>query len=128
MQQLTHEIPKQLHITPTTPSYPLYLRQPYLNIKQAFQTVLSEEYRRKGYAADHPGVAPNARALSRITTGKLVGKDGQERLKGLGFYSTITGMLEKLELGAFEGRQHCGLDVSLKTALCRYSTGRQLTE
>jgi hypothetical protein len=25
---------------------------------------------------------------------------------------TITGMLEKLGLGEFEGRQHCGLDVS----------------
>lgn len=108
------QVAKQLHITPCEPAYPLFLRQPYLNIKQAFQTVLSEEHRRAAYAASHPDVKPNARAMSRITTGKLVGKDGQDRIKGLGFYSTITGMLDKLNLGGFEGRQHCGLDVSCR--------------
>lgn len=64
------------------------------------------------YAAKHPNDPPNERSLSRITTAKIVGKPTQERFKGLGFYQTITGMIGRLGLGEFEGRQHCGLDVS----------------
>ncbi|RSH93373.1 hypothetical protein EHS25_007729 [Saitozyma podzolica] len=104
-------IPKQLHISPLSPPrYPRYFLGPYLNIKQAVQTVLSEEYRRAEYARTHPDNPPNQRALSRIGTGRYLSRAEREGGKGPRFYGTIPQMLEMLQLGEFEGRRHSGLD------------------
>lgn len=115
----TLQIPKQLHISPLSPPrYPRYFLGPYLNIKQAVQTVLSEEYRRAEYARTHPDNPPNKRAPSRIGTGRYLSRAEREGGKGPKFYGTIPQMLEMLQLGEFEGRRHSGLDVSgLKLAL-----------
>ncbi|WWC92713.1 uncharacterized protein L201_007672 [Kwoniella dendrophila CBS 6074] len=107
-------IPKQLHITPPSP-FPTYFHGPYLNLKFAVQSVLSELDRRSSYAAGRPHEPPNKRALSVITTsklGKLDRKNGKSKDygKGKGFYFNIPGMLEILGLGDFQGRQHSGLD------------------
>ncbi|WWD04520.1 hypothetical protein V865_002590 [Kwoniella europaea PYCC6329] len=107
-------VPKQLHITPPDP-FPNYFHGPYLNIKFAVQSVLSELHRRSSYAAEHPNDPPNKRALSVITTskvGQLEKKNGKAKDygKGKGFYFNIPGMLEVMGLGGFEGRQHSGLD------------------
>lgn len=111
------QIPKQLHITPPkapTPAYPLYFLGPYLNIKQAVQTYLNEKWKREQYLLSHPDSPPSPRALSRITTSKVLGKNDRERERTTGpnFHLTITGQVEKLGLGEFEGQQHSGIHVS----------------
>ncbi|WWC65753.1 uncharacterized protein I303_108375 [Kwoniella dejecticola CBS 10117] len=104
---------KQLHITPPKP-FPMYFHGPYLNLKFAVQSVLSELHRRSSYAAEHPNDLSNKRALSVITTSKVqrINKKGTTQHFGRGreFYFNIPGMLEILGLGGFEGRQHSGLD------------------
>ncbi len=45
--------------------------------------------------------------VSRMTTGDKKGK------KSPGFYGTIEGQLKLLGLGAFQGRAHSGIDVSV---------------
>ncbi|WRT69622.1 uncharacterized protein IL334_006611 [Kwoniella shivajii] len=107
-------VSKQLHITPPSP-FPTYFHGPYLNVKFAVQSVLSELHRRTAYASEHPGDEPNERALSVITTskiGKIEKKTGKSKDygKSKGFYFNISGMVEALGLGEFEGRQHSGLD------------------
>ncbi|WVQ95998.1 hypothetical protein IAU59_003098 [Kwoniella sp. CBS 9459] len=106
-------VPKQLHITPITP-HPSYLHGPYLNLKFAVQAVLSEEHRRHSYASERPNRPPNRRALSAITTQRLPKgektKSGKVKDVGKSFYFNIPGMVEALNLGEFEGRQHSGLD------------------
>ncbi|WWD20246.1 hypothetical protein CI109_104722 [Kwoniella shandongensis] len=106
-------VPKQLHITPPSP-FPNYFHGPYLNIKQAVQSVLSEIYRRQAYATEHPNDAPNERALSAISTAKVSNlvKDKERKIKEAGphYYFNIPGMCHALGLGEFEGRQHSGLD------------------
>ncbi|OCF34283.1 hypothetical protein I316_03796 [Kwoniella heveanensis BCC8398] len=106
-------VPKQLHITPPSP-HPSYFHGPYLNLKFAVQAVLSEEHRRHSYAAERPKNPPNGRALSAITTQRLPKgektKSGKVKDVGKSFYFNIPGMVEALNLGGFEGRQHSGLD------------------
>ena len=108
------KVPKQLHITPPIPSrYPAYFLAPYLNLKQAVQTVLGETWRRQQYAKAHSNDPPNVRAMSRITTAKHAKrKDRDEKAKAPDFHFTISGQVEALGLGGFIGRQHSGLDVS----------------
>ncbi|KAK4688728.1 hypothetical protein P7C73_g1379, partial [Tremellales sp. Uapishka_1] len=109
---VTDGIPKQLHITPTSPPrYPLYLLGPYLNIKQATQSVLSEIYRREQYQINIPN-EPHS-PLGRITTSKLPTrrfKDDPPKLSTPQYYFTIAGQVEAFGLGDFDGRQHSGLD------------------
>ncbi|WVR08125.1 hypothetical protein IAU60_005171 [Kwoniella sp. DSM 27419] len=106
-------VPKQLHITPTNP-HPAYFHGPYLNLKFAVQAVLSESYRRDSYAASHSTDPPNVQALSPITTQKTrpvdKTKGGKAKDVTRSFYFNIPGMVEALNLGEFEGRQHSGLD------------------
>ncbi|AGV14410.1 hypothetical protein, variant [Cryptococcus neoformans var. grubii H99] len=66
-------VPKQLHITPPNP-FPNYFHGPYLNIKHAVQSVMSEINRRRVYAAAHPDNAANERATQPITTSRRAGK------------------------------------------------------
>ncbi len=92
-------VPKQLHITPTSPPrYPKYFLGRYLNIKEAVRTVRSEEERRK--TLPHPDP-------SRITTARRAGRKGGAKPP-----LTITDQLAALGLSAFVGRQHSGIDVS----------------
>lgn len=85
-------IPKQLHMTPTDPPYPPYLLGRYLNLKNAVATYLAD--RDSG---------------RRVTTGRVhrtpKDKEGPRSLN-------IPAMLDVLELGSFNGRQHSGIDVS----------------
>ncbi|ORY34829.1 ribonuclease H-like domain-containing protein [Naematelia encephala] len=108
-------VPKQLHITPLTSSpYPPYFLGPYLNLKAAVHAVLSEQWRRKQYALEHPNAPPNSRALSRITTASTLNRkqrDESSKRSGKSFWLGITGMVEALGLGDFEGRAHSGIDV-----------------
>jgi inhibitor of KinA sporulation pathway (predicted exonuclease) len=90
-------VPKQLHITPTSPPrYPKYFLGRYLNIKEAVRTVRSEEERRK--TLPHPDP-------SRITTARRAGRKGGAKPP-----LTITDQLAALGLSAFVGRQHSGID------------------
>lgn len=109
---LSDFVPKQLHITPPSPlRYPVYFTAPYLNIKQAVQTVLSETWHREQDATKHSNEASSARASARITTASLHRrKPKSDKLKGPDFYLTIAGQVEALKLGEFKGRQHSGLD------------------
>ncbi|KAK8849620.1 hypothetical protein IAR55_004955 [Kwoniella newhampshirensis] len=106
-------VPKQLHITPPSP-FPNYFHGPYLNVKQAVQTVLSEIYRRQAYASQHPTNPPNKLALSAISTerSKSLPRDKERKIREAGphYYFNIPGMCHALGLGDFEGRQHSGLD------------------
>ncbi|ADV22457.1 conserved hypothetical protein [Cryptococcus gattii WM276] len=70
---VTDGVPKQLHITPPNP-FPNYFHGPYLNIKHAVQSVMSEIKRRRVYAAAHPDNAANERATQPITTSRRAGK------------------------------------------------------
>lgn len=87
---------------------------PYLNIKAAVQTYLTEKWKREQYLLVHPHCPPSPRAQSRITTSKIVGKGDRDRERSTGpnFHLTITGQVEKLGLGEFKGQQHSGIDVS----------------
>jgi hypothetical protein len=49
--------------------------------------------------------------MSRIDTGRVISKVERENGKGPKFYGNITGMVDMLGLGEFEGRQHSGIDV-----------------
>nr|ODN91141.1 hypothetical protein L203_01343 [Cryptococcus depauperatus CBS 7841] len=130
-------IPKQLHITPTNP-LPNYFHGPYLNVKRAVQSVMSEINARRVYAAAHPDNAANEWATQPISTSRKQGRwkpdnraarHGQKSpqlspditvspdspevpvvKKKVNYYQNITGMCEALGLGDFEGRQHSGLD------------------
>ena len=109
------QVAKQLHITPPfppSPAYPLYFLGPYLNIKQATQTYLSETWKREQYLLKHPNEPPNQRAQSRIATSKIVSKHDRENVNIPNFWFTITGQVEALGLGEFVGQQHSGIDVS----------------
>lgn len=93
-------LPKQLHITPLSPvRYPEYFTGPYLNIKSAVRSVLAEEARRVDLGPELGARCP------RITTGRKGPKQDGGML-------TISGQVEALGLGKFDGRQHSGIDVS----------------
>ncbi|KAL1406442.1 hypothetical protein Q8F55_008141 [Vanrija albida] len=95
-------IPKQLHITPTSPPrYPAYLLGPYLNIKAGVHAVLSEAARRE---AEGP---VGRHTLPRLTTAM---RRPPQAAGGPNFYLTIPGQLAALGLGVFAGRQHSGID------------------
>ncbi len=114
------QIPKQLHITPLPPPfhrnrYPPYLLLPYINVKEAVHHVLSEEWydreeciaRRLRSQTNLIRKQKSTAVVSRMTTGDKKGK------KSPGFYGTIEGQLKLLGLGAFQGRAHSGIDVSV---------------
>lgn len=121
------QIPKQLHITPTDPPNPPYFFAPYLNIKQATNTVLSTLHSRRPLhvepeptasisPSETPARTETEDELSEelwppITTAKKVERYARSS-KSPNYFLTITGQLEALGLGEFEGRQHSGIAVS----------------
>jgi len=102
----------------------LYFLGPYLNIKQATQTYLSETWKREQYLLKHPNDPPNQRAQSRIATSKIVSKHDRENVNIPNFWFTITGQVEALGLGEFVGQQHSGIDVSQERHRHRKLTNR----
>ena len=106
------QIPKQLHITPLPDGPPAFFFSPYLNIKYAVQSVLSETWLRQTYAKSKPGQPPPY-DRGMITTGKQVGKKYRESSwRGPNYFLPIPGQLRAFGLGEFEGREHSGIDVS----------------
>lgn len=91
---LSDFIAKQLFITPLPAHrvpYPPYLRAPILNIKHGVRDVLEDAVK-----PSHGQLHTRKRRRGRA-----------QPPKGL----TLKDQLEKLGLGAFEGRQHSGIDV-----------------
>ncbi|KAL7425065.1 NAPDH-dependent diflavin reductase [Cryptotrichosporon argae] len=125
-------IPKQLHITPTSPPrYPAYLLAPYLNIKTAVQSYLTETHKRsQGYPDESPSKLSSARSspagkkrpkdkiVGRLTTGHVTSRTTKDRFKAMGidYYLNIKGMLKALEIGEFEGHLHSGIDDATNVA------------
>jgi hypothetical protein len=75
-----------------------------MNIKQATQTVLAEIWRREKL--------PDRSKEGRITTARLIRREIRDRSDAPNFYYPIAGQVKAFGLGAFEGRQHSGIDVS----------------
>ncbi|ORX37795.1 hypothetical protein BD324DRAFT_623342 [Kockovaella imperatae] len=103
-------IPKQLHISPPSSGHPLYFSAPYLNIKQATQTVLTELFLRDEYSRTHPGFTDHNAKRGVITTAQRISHKTKARWTGPDYYFTIPGQLEAFGLGTFDGRQHSGID------------------
>ncbi|WOO83957.1 3'-5' exonuclease eri1 [Vanrija pseudolonga] len=97
-------IPKQLHITPTTPAYPGYLLGPYLNLKAGVEVVLMESARRE---KDTSSSSSPKRSLPRLTTAM---RRPPTNAAGPTYHLPIPGQLKALGLGTFSGRQHSGID------------------
>lgn len=105
-------VPKQDFITPShrgvdaRSAAPAYFVGPYINVKEAVHTVLSDDWHSKN--------DPHWPKNTRLTTAKRATvrrpNGGSSRRKSPGFYRNIAGQLEALGLSAFSGRQHSGID------------------
>lgn len=106
------QIPKQLHISPPASGPPPYFFGPWLNIRQATQSVLTEAYLRDQYVKTHPGFTDHNIKRGVISTAGRVPAKTRSKWTGPEYYRTIEGQLASFGLGDFEGRQHSGIDVS----------------
>lgn len=107
-------VPKQHFITPSHRNMdarappPAYFVGPYINVKEAVQTVLSEQW----YLKNDPHWPKNNRLTTakRAVNPRRTTGGSSSRRKSPGFYTNIAGQLQALGLSEFSGRQHSGID------------------